>query len=277
MLSDAINYEDADLRMWLPLYLRPKRGMRFFAPLGKKSKDAIVYSMAVEFIDNQFGIDLYQSQFATHKTGTEWEMGGVKTTILRQGKSSFVDDGVEVLSKVETLVTHDLLFGYNIFFKLGDRHLHALIGGQRDQTEFEVACKQIVSSIELKHGGYKDSPKENLAASGGLKPTDKARLIAVLNKLPLDLEYLRKPIMTIAKEDQDLLGSGEADTSPIERALRKAAGQSGIGSTAAAHAEVLRTWLEALPDRDGAWAGPVGFVEGFLRGRALFGDDAAEA
>src|SRR5438105_6787476 len=98
------------------------------------------------------------------------------------------------------------------------------------------------------------------------------RLFEALARLPEEITHLREPILAIAKQDQDLLGCGEADTTVLEESL-KVRSESDKVSDPNAQADTLRRWAEQLSDNKDPWAGPIWFVEGFLRGCEVFGVD----
>ena len=101
---------------------------------------------------------------------------------------------------------------------------------------------------------------------------DQNRLRAALDQLPPAIAYLRDPILAMAREDQELLTCGEADTDVIVEALRASAG-SNFSDHATRAADQLRQWLETQQEANSKWAGPAWFVEGFLRGCELFQAD----
>src|SRR4051794_39213902 len=106
----------------------------------------------------------------------------------------------------------------------------------------------------------------------GLARADKAKLTAALDQLPESMAYLRAPILNIARQDQDLLGCGEADPTAIIKALRARAEGDFVES-----ADQLREWISSTfpaGEANSPWAGPIWFVEGFVRGCDLFGADA---
>jgi hypothetical protein len=102
-----------------------------------------------------------------------------------------------------------------------------------------------------------------------------ARLRTALDHLPKDLTFLRLSILAIAKQDEDLLGCGEAETSTLVKALRKQADGASMGELARALAESLHSWIKEQAGHDEPWAGPIWFVEGTLRGCEMFGIDDA--
>ena len=103
-----------------------------------------------------------------------------------------------------------------------------------------------------------------------MRARDKARLVKALASLPESLEYLRDPILALADEDQDLLGTGEVDTAMLAEAIDRQAAVQPSGF-AASQAEALEQWLTDHATRDAAWAPLVWFVAAFLTGYGMFG------
>jgi hypothetical protein len=269
-MSDFVEYEDAELQIRIPSYLHAKRGMRFFEPRGRQKMSAIIFGMSVDFINLQ-SVDDYRSQFFTRQGATEWYLDGRKTTTIRSGKSKDIEGGLECLTITHLPAGDDLLFGYGILLPIGERYINVGINGRRDQTEFEKACKEIVSSIKLKPGAV--HPPRQKRIGNQLRRKDETRLKAALQGLPPTIAYLRLPILAIAKEDQDLLSSGEGDISPLVKAFKKHVKKGDIALVADRDAGDLHAWLEGLPGNDGTWAAPAWFVEGALRGASIFTDD----
>jgi hypothetical protein len=112
--------------------------------------------------------------------------------------------------------------------------------------------------------------------AGCLGKRDRARLTAALDQLPPELAFLRDGIVDIARQNQDLLGSGEADLNVIGKAIEGPDGANEVLRSEAA-AERLRAWIEGFEDHQAPWAGPVFFVEGVLRGAGMFGADGLPA
>jgi hypothetical protein len=104
---------------------------------------------------------------------------------------------------------------------------------------------------------------------GGLNKADAARLREALGGLPEPLVYLRDAILDIAKQNQDMLGCGEADTKVFHRSWSKhAAADPAVDADA--DAEALQEWSDQH-GRDNIWLGPVWFVVGLLRGISMYG------
>jgi len=261
--------------MRLPPYLRQKKkGMCFFEPSSKKRKDNLIHGFSIEFLNDE-GVKVHRDIMMFTNPRANEEHMGVRGELLRRGKPLYLDDGLEVLNAIHNAVTGDTFYGYTVLFPLGSRHIYATFFGQGELSTFDESCKQIVSSVGLVKAGEAPLPARRWkGVPSGLGDAGTKRLKQALDGLPAELAYLRKAILAIAKQDQDLLGSGEADIGPIERSLRKVAKGGAIGQTAMAHADALHQWLIALPDSEGAWATPLGFVEGYLRGSAQFGADA---
>jgi len=106
-------------------------------------------------------------------------------------------------------------------------------------------------------------------SSGHLGKKDRIRLEASLKGLPAELAYLRKPILAIADQNQDLLGCGEADIGELEKAVaerRRALPEHSPTDDA----ELLHEWLAQQEADASSWAGPAWFIEGCLRGFDMF-------
>jgi hypothetical protein len=204
------------------------------------------------------------------RPGLETQMG-VKYLLVRRGKPRWLDNGLELLAGIRDLSTGRIEHNLQVAFKRSAMNLDVRIDGDGELKHFEQVARSIVESIRpLTEGDVVPPVKRTRSVACGLNRADKARLSKALTGLPPELAYLRKAILAIAKQDQDLLGSGEADIGPIQRSLRKVAKSGDIKRTAAGHAEMLHRWLIVLPDSDGTWAAPLWFVEGCLRGCALW-------
>src|SRR5713226_7208052 len=93
--AEFYEYEDAVMRMRLPIYLRPKKGMRFFGPHHRKGKDQVIYTIAVELGDSRLA-EVYGA-LAQNDAGDSMEWMGVRSDVIRRGPSKVTDNGVEVL------------------------------------------------------------------------------------------------------------------------------------------------------------------------------------
>lgn len=98
------------------------------------------------------------------------------------------------------------------------------------------------------------------------------KLTEALNTLPVEIQYLRVPILSIAQQDQDLLGCGECDWSVFEAAWKqRAAGldNSDASDLAIAHNQALQDWAANAGDQSSVWLGPVWFLIGLSFGPAF--------
>ncbi len=272
--ADFYEYMDTELSILVPSYLRQRKGMPFFQARSNKHRQDPVLHFAVGVLDED-GVKLHRDIMMRMNPGTTDEWMGLQGTVMRRGNASYLGDGLELLTSSYNTVTGEVHHGYNVLLLLGSRGVYATFLGQGELSEFEGSCRQVVLSVRIVEGGGERRAPMRAAAANGLGRADRARLTRALDGLPPAIAYLRSAITAIAKQDQDLLGSGEADISSIERSLRKVAKADAIRPTARAHAEVLHQWLAALPDSEGVWAAPLWFVEGCLRGSALFGADAS--
>jgi hypothetical protein len=149
-----------------------------------------------------------------------------------------------------------------------------LLGGG-DLHQFEDIGRAIINSIRVTPHERADA----LANCRGVKttkrrtlsPISKRHLAEVLALLPEPLEYLRGPILALADEDQDMLGTGGADTAMLAEAIEQQAAMLPSGF-AVRQAEELEKWLASHATREEAWAAPVRFVLAFLMGYDMFGE-----
>jgi hypothetical protein len=97
-----------------------------------------------------------------------------------------------------------------------------------------------------------------------LSAADKRHLAAALDKLPTELSYLRPGILSLAEQDQSLLGCGGGDPSAIDECLRHRTTDADFDIKS--DAKKLTSWLKRSGDRDADWAAPLGFAVGYLHG-----------
>jgi hypothetical protein len=273
--SDWQEFHDSNLVLRAPGYLRKHRSMMFFQAPKKRKAGQNITMFAVSVLTHPDSVEGSRDAIEGSKPRVDPQMG-VEFLLLRRGKPEWLDNGLELVAETRNLSTGQLIaYDLRVVFMCSNIHLCAEIDGDGDLDQFEQVARSIIESIRpFKEGEMVPPVKRTRSVAGGLGRADKARLSAALEGLPPELAYLHKPILAIARQDQDLLGSGEADIGPIERSLRKVAKAGAIARTATAHADALHRWLTALPDCDGPWAGPIGFVEGVLRGYAQFGPGA---
>jgi hypothetical protein len=273
-MTDFYKYEDTQLRMQLPIYLRPpKKGYRFFKVDARQHKKSEIDCIAVSFRTKE-GAERDRNRLNTRMEPTN--QMGVHSEVVRQGASLFVLGGTEAFVRSRNSRSEDILFQYGLIFEIDGQYLYVAISGKRNFKQFEDECQKIVTSIKLKGVGAGYDIKQKRSTNGRLTRADQSKLNAALGGLPSPISYLRRSISAIAKQNQDLLGSGEADFGPIEKALLKNAKPGAIGSVSDAHADILRKWLTTFSDHSEPWAGPAWFVEGFLRGYRLWGSDAGK-
>ena len=108
----------------------------------------------------------------------------------------------------------------------------------------------------------------------GLTPTRTRKLTAALETLPAELRYLRTSILSIAKQNQDLLGCGGGDCSVFDDAWKQEAANcdpSEAVDKAASHAEALQEWASKFGNETSVWLAPVWFLTGYFQGPAFGG------
>jgi hypothetical protein len=105
----------------------------------------------------------------------------------------------------------------------------------------------------------------------GLGKKDLARLKEALAALPEELKFLEGGILDVAKQDEDLIGSGEGEMTVLDEAMRGQIASRPLGDFASKTGNALSEWLEEQDDPKGVWAGPIWGVQGYLLGMVLFG------
>jgi hypothetical protein len=268
---DSYEYRDAELSVQVPSYLHPKKGLAFFEARSKKDRRHPLLHVAVGVLDDCL-FDAKRETMMRMTPGAVDECLGVQRRVIRRGELSHLADALELLVSSHNPVTGQVQHDYGVSIRLDSRRVFADFLGQGELGQFEDACRQILANVRLAEGG---GPAPVIAqrgrVAGAMRRADKLKLKNALDGLPPEIAYLRRPILALPSEDQDLLGSGEADVESVGRALEQVAKPESIEATANAHAQILHDWLMSLPDLSGAWARPIAYVEGVLRGRAIWG------
>lgn len=110
----------------------------------------------------------------------------------------------------------------------------------------------------------------------GLSSARKKKLTTALETLPAQLQYLRPAILSLACQNQDLLGCGEGDCSVFDAAWKQESVHCEPGADmdlAASHLMALQEWASKAGDERSVWLGPVWFLAGYFQGPA-FGDSS---
>jgi hypothetical protein len=142
--EDSYEYKDAELSMRIPSYLRPKKGMRFFAARSNKDKHRPLLNMAVEFPDENFTKAIWSTIF--NAKPSEWM--GVRQRIVRRGKATYLADGLELLSSSNNTTNGDV-HDYHVVFLAGRHRVHATFLGQGNLDVFDSLCREIVSGMRV--------------------------------------------------------------------------------------------------------------------------------
>jgi len=290
MTDSYITYEDEQIKLRIPRQLRSKHAdyvYSFEGTLKRGRKDARVI-LGIELDPTRVSRKALRQVII--KALPHWVWLGVETRVIRKGRCSFGDGGIEVLgaSTVPEPSGTITLYRWNVLYRLGKHYLFIDLFGGGDLEEFEKMGTAIIESIvvkSLKSISSEQSKKRLISSTdsmvkkvkhGGLKVKEKARLANALKSLPEDLKYLREPILAIADEDQELLGSGVVDTPLLAEAIEKQAA-SQPSDFASDHTRQLKKWLKDIKKTDESWIGPVWFVMAFLMGYEMYRDEDAES
>lgn len=272
-MIEFLEYSDEKIRVKLPKQLRQQRSKRFFRGnlvRGKPESQVMVTidinfdARRVEAIKKVF-IDSVEKHPMSQPKGYR---------VLRSGKCSYGDDGLELLTSSEIFDKGYTLYRWDVLYQLQGDYVMCIITGGCLREDFESMATEIIKSLKL----LSPSPSNKMNTStiksvknGCLKSKDKAQLASALKSLPEKLKYLRDPILAIADEDQDLLGCGEADTKLLAEVLERQAASQPNGFGVAQAAE-LKEWLADISTGDEIWAGPIWFAMAFMMGYDMFSE-----
>lgn len=278
-MIEFVEYRDEKIRIKLPKQLRQKRPIRFFQGNLVRGKPETQITVGIDVDLNTSSVKATREVFLGTRadrpvTLPEWYK------VLRSGPCSFGEKGLELFTSSEILDKGYILYAWDILCRMQGRYVMLTIMGGGSREDFESMAKEIITSLRL----LSPSQSKKTATGStikrikncGLKAREKARLARTLKSLPEDLKYLRDPILAIADEDQDLLGSGGVDTTLLAEAIENQAElqQSGFATN---HSKKLEKWFKSNASKNDKWAGPVWFVMAFLMGYDLYKDEDAES
>ena len=147
-MMEFYEYKDAELSMRVPSYLRPKKGMRYFAARSKKDRHHPILHFAVEFLND----DLVKAHWASvmrMEPGAREESMGVRGHIVRRGKATYLVDGLELLGSSHNTVSGQTHHDYNVLFLSGSRRVYITFFGQGELDTFDRLCREIVNGIRI--------------------------------------------------------------------------------------------------------------------------------
>src|SRR4051794_20779740 len=126
MATDFYEHEDKELSMRVPRYLRPKKGIRYFAAAGKQSKEPGIFAMAVDLPNAESAGAVRNNLLSVNPI--DWQ--GVQQRVIRRGKPDYLHDGVELLSSSYNTVNSDVLYEYAVLFTAGGRNVYCSMSGR---------------------------------------------------------------------------------------------------------------------------------------------------
>jgi len=273
-----VEYIDDKIRIKLPKQLKQNRSQRFFRGnlVRGKSESNMMVGVSIDLNEEQRKVYL-----EPEKRQPVVLPAGYK--VLRSGPCDFGEGGREFFSSSEIFGKGYTLYTWEVIYCLQGRYVMLSIMGGGTRESFESMAIEIIKSLTLlspsqakKLRGTAGSSKIKSVKFGSMQAKDKSRLSRELKSLPEELRYLREPILAIADEDQELLGSGVVDTPLLAEAIEKQAA-SQPSDFASDHAGQLRKWLKGITKTDEPWIGPVWFVMAFLVGYDVYKDEGAES
>jgi len=278
-MVEFVEYIDEKIRIMLPKQLRQKHSMLFFKGNLVRGKPETQVAVGIDLNFDTRRFESIKEEFLR----PEIKNRPPNEKLERLGPCEFGEGGLELLTSVVQPHTGHTIHFWKMLYKLQGSYLMMNIMGGGSLIEFENMAKEIITSLKLISPSQSKKKSSTSTGSmvkkvkhGGLKAKDKARLASALKSLPDDLKYLRDPILDIADEDQELLGSGVVDTPLLAEAIENQANLQPNGF-ATHHSKKLEEWLKSNVSKDDKWAGPVWFVMAFLMGYDAYKDGDAES
>ncbi|MCY2953086.1 MAG: hypothetical protein NTU53_14075 [Planctomycetota bacterium] len=145
--NDLKEFEDAQLRVRVPAYLRQQRKMMLFvAPKNRRPGQSLL-TFSVLITKDREDANISRRAMEIVKPVT-WM--GVEKSIVRQGPATWVPNGYELLGTDRDAATgeihhHDL----TILFDRAHRTLEARVLGTGTLHEFERLCRVLIHGIQV--------------------------------------------------------------------------------------------------------------------------------
>lgn len=282
-MIEFVEYVDDKIRVKLPRQLRQQQFHRLFRGNLVRGKPESNMVVAID-LDTR-SVDATRRLFlGKQSVSPPNELEGFRTE--RRGPCNFGEDGLEGFTSTEIFDKGYTLYTWDILYRVQGHDVHLGIIGGGTREEFERIGREIITSLSLVSSSQAEFPHGMADTPAGPRPMksrnygamrakDKARLAKVLESLPDNVKYLRDPILAIAEEDQDMLGSGEVNTTSLVQSIEQQAASQPSGF-ASAHAEELEEWSRGVATPEATWAGPLWFVQAFLMGYDMFGGEEPE-
>ena len=147
-MIDFCEYEDEEIRMRIPSYLRKKKSNRLFAP-SRRGKDKEILVLGVS-LGSEEHAKMARRVMADAKF-VDWM--GVQQRAVRRGAAPYLEDGFELLSTSFNTINGDIFHDYTITFLTGGHYVDVRIFGTGDVDGFYAICTEIVTSISLTQRG----------------------------------------------------------------------------------------------------------------------------
>jgi len=143
-------YRDQEMTMSLPSYLRPKKGMRYFAPHRPKARGPGVLSVAVELLREEHRTDAIRRTLIQARD-VSWL--DVDERVLQKGKPAYLPDGLELLSSSHNSANGDVFHTYHVLFPLCSVYVYVTVFGNGDLDDFTALCRTMVASVRVEDAG----------------------------------------------------------------------------------------------------------------------------
>ncbi|HZL37408.1 MAG TPA: hypothetical protein VFC78_18975 [Tepidisphaeraceae bacterium] len=147
--SGYYTYRDKEVSLRIPRYLRPKKGIRYFAPKRKTGGETPLLGIAVTFYDTVLA---FRTAWSAIMAAISFDFSEVRTRIIRRGKADSVAEGLELFISCSNILNNDVLHSYKILFVCGSRRVQIDLFGRCELALFERLCRDIVVSVRTDDG-----------------------------------------------------------------------------------------------------------------------------
>lgn len=145
-MTDFIDYEDGEIRMRIPSYLRQRKaGMRFFQPSRRRGKGNAIHGLVVDIVTEERA-EIHRDVMATARF---FDWMDVQQSLVRRGPTGHLEGGYEILSKSINTSNGDIYYRYDSIFKINNFYILTIFSGTGDIGDFEAICNEIRSSVSL--------------------------------------------------------------------------------------------------------------------------------
>lgn len=146
MTGEFSSFDDGEIQISIPNYLRPKKGIRYFA--ARSGQQRHVTTVAMEFQD-EHGVKAVLHNLATTQP---IEGLGTRQQIVRRGEVQYLPNGYELLVMSQP-PDRAALLRFDLIFAIDGRGLYLIVTGGGSVESFSAVCEKIARSVRVASGG----------------------------------------------------------------------------------------------------------------------------